>query len=162
MDVKTLRIILPLVPMILLAATVAAAFATHGWDVEATLFVDNPARKMENLIAPDVMAGDDAFKVSDVVISDDGRKISLEIEFRSPLNVPVTVKELSADIATERGSGRLSLQDEVKIPPKESATLEIAGPLDGAPSTMGTTQSPSNITMKLEIGGIIIEMAGMP
>jgi len=117
MNVKTLRIILPLVPMILLVAMVAAAFAAHGWDVEATLFAEDPARKMENLIAPDVMAGGDSFKVSDISISDDGRKISLEVEFRSPLNVPVTVKELSADIAADGGSSRLSLQDEVKILP---------------------------------------------
>ena len=53
MNVKTLRIILPLVPMILLVAMVAAAFAAHGWDVAGakeagmqTAFIARPGKAL--------------------------------------------------------------------------------------------------------------------
>lgn len=155
MGERILKIILPLIPMVLLVASVTAAFATHDWNVQATLFKDDPAKKLEKILSSGAVTEDEILKIEHIDLSDD--RITLDIKFHSPLGVPVTIKELSADITAGGAISTLGLRDYVEVPARGSAGLKIEGPLNETPS-MDQVPQLSNLTVKLAIGGIEMEV----
>ncbi|MEA3325399.1 MAG: hypothetical protein U9Q37_09780 [Euryarchaeota archaeon] len=159
MDEKTIRSAVPIVPAVLLIGCILAAFATHGWDMQATLFAEDPTEAAKSLTefgsgAPG--GGSEFFKFNDVDIS--GDRVTVKLDVQSPLNMPITVKELSADIPVGDGIGMVSLPDPVTIPAKGSASLNLEGTTPDA----GTIPDPHaqknpavrNIEMVLDISGI--------
>ncbi len=159
MDEKIIRSAVPIIPAILLIGCVLAAFATNGWDMQATLFAEDPARVAKSLTefgsgAPEERL--EFFKFNDADIS--GDRVTVKLEVQSPLNIPITVKELSADIPVGDGVGTISLPEPVTIPAKGSASLNLEGTV---PDT-GTISDPHvienqaahNINMVLDISGI--------
>jgi hypothetical protein len=159
MDEKIIRSAVPIIPAVLLIGCVLAAFATHGWDVQATLFAEDPAKTAKSLTefssgAPG--GGSEFFKFNDVDIS--GDRVTVKLEVQSPLNIPITVKELSAEIPVGGGVGMVSLPEPVTIPAKGQASLNLEGTTPDA----GTTSDPHamenpevrNMNMVLDISGI--------
>ena len=155
MGEKLLRFILPTIPLLLIGVCVMAAFAAHDWDVQRTLFADDPMKKMEQILSPGAISNRETIEIVNIDFSDGGDEIALDLMFHSPLNVPVTVTELAADIAIGNGVGTLRLADAVNVPAGGSAMINMEGQLDGVPS-MAEGQSISNLTMELMIGGITI------
>jgi len=158
MGEKLLKFILPTIPLILLGACVMAAFAAHDWDVQRTLFADDPMKKMEQILSPGTISNRETIEVINIDLSDGGDEIALDLMFHSPLNVSVTVTKISADIAIGNGVGTLHLSDEVNVPAGGSAMINMKGQLNGTSSIVGG-QSISNLTMELLIGGITIGIA---
>ena len=161
MDEKTIRSAVPIVPAVLLIGCILAAFATNGWDAQATLFAEDPAKTAKSLT--DFGSGasggggeSEFFKFNDVVIS--GDRVTVKLEVQSPLNIPITVKELSAEIPVGGGVGMVSLPEPVKIPAKGSASLNLEGtvPDAGTISDPHTMENPAvrDMNMVLDISGI--------
>lgn len=160
MGEKILKFILPTIPLILLGACVMAAFAAHDWDVQRTLFADDPMKKMEQILSPGAISNRETIELVNIDLSDGSDEIALDLMFHSPLNVPVTVTKISADITIGNSVGALRLADAVNVPAGGSAMINMEGQLDGTPSMAGA-QSISNLTMELLIGGITIGIEGV-
>ncbi|MEA1870154.1 MAG: hypothetical protein U9N09_08460 [Euryarchaeota archaeon] len=159
MDEKTIRSAVPIIPAVLLIGCILAAFATHGWDVQATLFAEDPAKTVKSLTefgsgAPG--GGSEFFKFNDVDIS--GDRVTVKLEVQSPLNIPITVKELSAEIPAGGGVGMVSLPEPVKIPAKGLASLNLEGTMPDARtiSDPHAMENPAvrNMNIVLDISGI--------
>ena len=159
MDEKIIRSAVPIIPAVLLIGCVLAAFATHGWDVQATLFAEDPAKTAKSLTefgsgAPG--GGSEFFKFNDVDIS--GDRVTVKLEVQSPLNIPITVKELSAEIPVGGGVGMVSLPEPVTIPAKGQVSLNLEGttPDAGTISDPHAMVNPAvrNMNMVLDISGI--------
>ena len=161
MDEKIIRSAVPIIPAVLLIGCILAAFATHGWDVQATLFAEDPAKTAKSLTefgsgVPGGKGGSEFFKFNDVDIS--GDRVTVKLEVQSPLNMPITVKELSAEIPVGGGVGMVSLPEPVTIPAKGSASLNLEGmmPDSGTISDPHAMENPAvrNMNMVLDISGI--------
>ncbi|MEA3282628.1 MAG: hypothetical protein U9Q68_08765 [Euryarchaeota archaeon] len=159
MDEKTIKSAVPIVPAVLLIGCILAAFATHGWDAQATLFAEDPTEAAKSLAefgsgAPG--GGSEFFKFNDVDISGDRTTVKLEVQ--SPLNIPITVKELSADIPVGDGISMVSLPEPVTIPAMGLASLDLEGATpDARPISdphSQKNQAVRNIEMVLDISGI--------
>ena len=159
MDEKTIGSAVPIVPAVLLIGCILAAFVTNGWDVQATLFAEDPAKTAKSLTefgsgAPG--GGSEFFKFNDVDIS--GDCVTVKLEVQSPLNMPITVKELSADIPVGDGVGTVSLPEPVIIPAKGQASLNLEGAMPDTQSIPDphAQKNPAvrNIEMVLDISGI--------
>jgi len=159
MGEKIIRSAVPIIPAVLLVGCILAAFATHGWDVQATLFVEDPAKTAKSLTefgsgAPG--GGSEFFKFNDVDLS--GDRVTVKLEVQSPLNMPITVKELSAEIPVGDGVGMISLPEPVTIPAKGQASLNLEGTMPDARtiSDPHATENPAvrNMNIVLDISGI--------
>ena len=159
MGEKIIRSAVPIIPAVLLIGCILAAFATHGWDVQATLFAEDPAKTAKSLTefgsgAPG--GGSEFFKFNDVDIS--GDRVTVKLEIQSPLNIPITVKELSAEIPVGGGVGMISLPEPVTIPAKGSASLNLEGTMPDARtlSDPHAMENPAvrNMNIVLDISGI--------
>jgi hypothetical protein len=80
----------------------------------------------------------------------------------SPLNVPVTIKELSVEFPLDGSSAILRLPEAVVVPAQGSANLELEGVLPEA-ETLPTPPSTEELTfgsikMTLDIGGIELHL----
>jgi len=159
-----LKAVLSAIPMILLIACVLAAFATQDWDVRATLFAEDPLKTAERLLPSKTGAETEFLEVTGFAISEDRSKLALEAVLHSPLNVPVKIKELSAEVILNGSTVAISLPSEVEIPVKGSASLKLEGPLPEVPPTLPSEEKPTstlcNMQMKLDISGIELEMEG--
>ena len=83
MDKKIIRSAVPIIPAVLLIGCILAAFATHGWDVQATLFAEDPAKTAKSLTEFSSRApggGSEFFKFNDVDISGDRVAVKLEVQ----------------------------------------------------------------------------------
>ncbi len=166
MSEKIVKAVISAIPTVILVVCVVAAFATQGWDVQATLVGDKPIEVLETLVpVPAESAVGEELKlleVTDFRLSDDGTKRILEAVFHSPLNVPVTIKELSADVIMDGNSYTVSLPNEVEIPAKGSASLTLEGALleVQTPSTLPSAGkfTLSNMRMTLDISGIELQI----
>ena len=164
MDEKIIKVAISIIPTILIIACVGAAFATHDWDMQATILGENPLQALERLM-PSGLAGDgeeEFLEVTDVRLSEDGTKLVLEAMLHSPLNVPVTIKELTAEFTLEGSTITICLPEEVKVPAQGSASLNLEGSLPVA-QTPSTLPSPEAFTldrmeMTLDIGGIELKL----
>jgi hypothetical protein len=165
MGEKIVRWVVPIIPTLLLVSCVVAAFATNGWDVKATLFAEDPAKIAESLTDFGPAAGSEPFKLNDFTIS--GDRVAIEIEINSPVNVPVMVEELSADIGIGESTSTISLQEPVTIPAKGSASLNLKGALpdiqaisDPRDLQLSSSGNPEirGMTMKLDVAGIKLEI----
>ncbi len=159
MDEKTIKSAVPIVPAILLIGCILAAFATHGWDAQATLFAEDPAEAAKSLteFGSGAPGGElEFFKFNDVDISGDRATVKLEVQ--SPLNIPITVKALSADIPVGDGISMVSLPEPVTIPAKGLASLDLEGATPDAQMVSDPhsqkNQAVRNIEMVLDISGI--------
>lgn len=157
MSEKIVKAVISTIPTVILVVCVVAAFATQGWDVQATLVGDNPIEVLEALVPAESAVGRELLEVTDFWLSDDGTKLVLEAVFHSPLNVPVTIKELSADIIMGDNSCTVSLPNDVEIPAKSSASLTLEGALPESLTSAGKF-TLSNMRMTLDISGIELQM----
>ncbi|KAB3543718.1 MAG: hypothetical protein C5617_007595 [ANME-2 cluster archaeon] len=159
MDEKVIRSAVPIIPAVLLIGCILAAFATHGWDMQATLFAEDPAKTAKSLteFGSGVPGeGSEFFKFNDVDIS--GDRVTVKLEIQSPLNMPITVKELSAEIPVGDGVGMVSLPEPVTIPAKGQASLNLEGTTPDAGTISDhhamENRAVRNMNMVLDISGI--------
>jgi hypothetical protein len=164
MSEKIIKVVISLIPTILIIACVGAAFATHDWDMQATVFGESPLQALESLL-PTGLAGDGAgefLEVTDVRLSEDGTKLVLEAVLHSPLNVPVTIKELTAESTLEGSTITIRLPDEVKVPAQGSANVMLEGslPVAQTPSMLPSAEAFTldRMEMTLDIGGIELKL----
>ncbi len=168
MSEKILRAVLSVIPTILLVVCVVAAFATQGWDVQRTIFAEDPLKTVERLMPFELGegAGEEFLEVTGFEISDGWHKLVIEVVLHSPLNVPVKIKELSAEGILDSSTVTVSLPGQVEVPAKGSASLKLEGSL---PRTQAQTQIPPflpsekkltlrSMNMTLEIRGIGLEV----
>ncbi len=159
MDEKVIRSAVPIIPAVLLIGCILAAFATHGWDVQATLFAEDPAKTAKSLteFGSGAPGGEsEFFKFNDVDIS--GDRVTVKLEIQSPLNMPITVKELSAEIPVGDGVGMVSLPEPVTIPAKGQASLNLEGTTPDSRTISDhhamENRAVRNMNMVLDISGI--------
>lgn len=164
MNERIVRWIVPIIPTILLVSCVVAAFATNGWDAKATFFAEDPTKIAESLTNFGQAAGSEPFKLNDYAIT--GNNIAAEIEINSPMNIPVIVEELSVYVGTGDNTSTISLPEQVTIPAKGSAILNLEGalpismisdPQDMQPSGSGNPEI-RGMSMKLDVAGIKLEI----
>lgn len=162
MNERIVRWIIQVIPTILLIGCIVAAFATNGWDVRATLFAEDPMETAKSLVDfnPDASGGGpEFFKVNDVSLS--GDRVTVELDIHSPINMPVTVEELSGDMPVGNGASTISLSEPVTIPAKGSANLNLEGALDitaiSDPHSL-ENQAIRNVSMTLNIAGIRLKV----
>lgn len=169
MDEKILKVVLSAIPTILLVICVVAGFATNGWDVQAALFSEDPQEIVERLLPSEMGAEAGFIEVTGFAISEDLSKLTIEAVLRSPLNVPVKIKELSAELILYGSPVTISLPGEVEIPAKGSASLKLEGSLPAVPAQtqmpltlpsakQSTPTNIRNVKMKLDISGIELEI----
>ncbi len=159
MNEKIIRWIIQVIPTILLIGCIVAAFATNGWDVQETLFAEDPLETAKSLMDfnPDASGGGaEFFKVNDFNLSKD--RVTVELEIHSPLNMPVTVEELSGAMPVGNGISTISLSEPVTIPAKGSASLNLKGALPDIAAVSDPhslkSQAICNLSMTLDIAGI--------
>lgn len=163
MNEKIIRWIIQVIPTILLIGCIVAAFATNGWDVQATLFAEESIETAQSLVDfnPDASGGGgEFFKVNDFNLSKD--RVTVKLEIHSPLNMPVTVEELSGDLPVGNGASTISLLEPVTIPAKGSADLNLKGELPDIKSFSDPhsleSQAIRNMSMTLDIAGIKLKV----
>ncbi len=164
MTEKIIKVVISLIPTILIIACVGVAFATHGWDMQATIIGENPLEALQRLL-PTGLAGDgeeEFLEVTDVRLSEDGTKLVLEVALHSPLNVPVTIKELTAEFTLDGSTITIRLPDEVKVPAQGSASLNLEGSLPEVqiPPTLPSAEAFTleKMEMTIDIGGIELKL----
>ena len=163
MNKRLVRWVIQVIPTIILIGCVVAAFATNGWNVQATLFAEDPMETAKSLVDfnPDASGGGpEFFKVNDFNRS--GDRVTVELEIHSPLNMPVTVEELSGDMPVGNGASTISLSEPVTIPAKGSASLNLEGAMPDITAIAGphSLKSPAihNLSMTLDIAGIRLKV----
>jgi len=167
MGEKIIKVVISLIPTILIIACAGAAFATHDWDMQATILGENPLEALERLM-PTGLAGDgeeEFLEVTDVRLSEDSTKLVLEVALHSPLAVPVTIKELTAEIELEGSTVAIHLPEEVAIPAQGSANVTLEGslPVAQTPSTLPSAEAFTldRMEMTLDIGGIELKLENL-
>jgi hypothetical protein len=163
MSEKIIRAVLPVIPTILLITCVVAAFAVNDWNVQATLFPEDPHKTMERLLPFELGAETELLEDVDLKLSEDRSKLTFEAVLHSPLKVPITIKEMSAEVILDGNTVFISLPSEVEIPAQGSARLKLEGSLaEVEVSTQLPEEMPTpdirNMRMKLDIRGIELEM----
>ena len=160
MSEKRLKVVLSAIPTVLLIVCLVAAFSAQGWNVQATIFAGDPLELVEKLLLSEIGTEEELLKVTGYGLSEDGSKLILKAVFHSPLNVPIEIKEMSADLSWRGITCSINLPEEVEVPAKGSADLELEGSLSAVqfPSTLSSVDGISNMNMRLEIGGIGIEL----
>jgi len=164
MNERIVRWIVPIIPTLLLVSCVVAAFATNGWDAKATFVAEDPTKIAESLANFGQAAGSEPFKLNDYSIT--GNRIAAEIEINSPMNIPVIVEELLVYVGAGDSTSTISLPEQVTIPAKGSAILNLEGalpismtsdPQDMQPSGSGNPEI-RGMSMKLNVAGIKLEI----
>lgn len=163
MNERIVRWVIQVIPTVLLIGCIVAAFATNGWNVQATLFAEDPVETAKSLVDfnPDASGGgQEFFKVNDVSLS--GDRVTVEIEIHSPINMPVTVEELSGDMPVGNGASTISLSEPVTIPAKGSANLNLEGALPDITAISDPhsleSQAIRNVSMTFDIAGIRLKV----
>ena len=157
MNEKSLKRLLSTIPIILIIICILAAFATQDWDLRSTLFPEDPQKTVESLLPLNPTAETEFLEFKDFVISEDGSKLLLELMLHSPLNVSMTIEELSAELAMENEIVIISLPGKVEVPANGSVSLKLEGGLPKAGMPMvpsEETLSFRNIKMKLDVEGM--------
>jgi hypothetical protein len=161
MDEKIIRIAVSIIPTIIIIACIMAAFATHGWDVRATLLGEQSLQALE-LFSPEDFSGEEAlFEVTGFMLSEDRTKLILEAVFHSPINLPVTIKEMRAEFILDGCTVVTHLPSEVQVPARGSRSLTLEGlPAADGPSTFPSAEklTPQSMMMTVDIGGIIVKI----
>jgi hypothetical protein len=167
MSEKIIKMVISIIPTILIIACVGAAFATHDWNMQATILGENPLQALERLM-PSGLAGDggeEFLEVTDVRLSEDGTKLFLEAALHSPLAVPVTIKELTAEVELEGSTVAIHLPEEVAIPAQGSVNVTLEGslPVAQTPSTLPSAEAFTldRMEMTLDIGGIELKLGNL-
>ena len=162
MSEKIIRAVLPVVPTILLITCVVAAFAINDWNVQATLLAESPQKTMEKLLPFEPGAETELFEDVDFKLSEDRSKLTFEAVLHSPLKVPITIKEMSAEFILNNSTVTLSLPEQVEVPAKGSARLKLEGSLaeleEPIPTQLPEEMPVRNMRMKLDIRGIELEI----
>ncbi len=164
MSKKIIRAVLPVIPTILLITCIVAAFAVQDWNVQGTIFgEENPLKKAEELLPFESGAETELLEDVDLKISEDRSKLIFEAVLHWPLNVPVTIKEMSAEVLLDGNAVNISLPSEVEIPAKGSKRLKLEGSLAEVevPSQLSEempTPNIRNMKMTLNIRGIELEI----
>ncbi len=158
MSEKLLRAVIPIIPLLIIIGCVGAAFAAHGWDVQAMILGEKPLKALERLIPAESDTERELLEVTDLQRAEDGNKVVLAAVFHSPLNMPVTIKELSTEFILEGSPVTVRLADEVEVPPQGSASLELEGSLSEAQASLtlppAETITLRNLKMTVDIDGI--------
>lgn len=163
MSEKIIRAVLPMIPTILLIICIVAAFAVNDWNVQATLLAESPQKTVERLLPFEHGAETELLEDVSFKLSEDRRKLTFEAVLHSPLKVPITIKEMSAEVILDGSTVFISLPSEVEIPAQGSAGLKLEGSLAEVevltqlPEEMPTPDI-RNMKMKLDIEGIELEM----
>ena len=162
MSEQAVRAIVPIIPLILIFGCVGTAFATHDWDVQATLVGEQPLEALERLVPTESDVDGEVLEVKDFQLADNGTKLMLEVVLHSPLNVPVTIKELSTEFALAGGVVTLRLPEKVEIPAQGSVSLTLEGALPEMqdPFTLPSAETFAFRGMKLtlDVYGIELEL----
>ena len=173
-----LGVLLFMLSLSLAVVPIVMAFSAHGWDPKATLLGDsNPIETqfgdLQNLNLENMFGNPDFGNLSNLGLTDllsllQGGPINITIPVTSPLNFPITVKNISGNlVCREHGItlGYFQLANEVQFPAYGSNVLTIAGSANTAEAladvaTHGGWPNNTgfeNVTLKLEIYGIVIE-----
>jgi hypothetical protein len=136
MSEQAVRAIVPIIPLILIFGCVGAAFATHDWDVQATLVGEQPFEALGRLVPAESNVDGEVLEFTDFQLADNNTKLMLEVTLHSPVNVPVTIKELSTEFALAGSTVTLRLPQEVEVPAQGSASLTLAGSLPEMQDTL--------------------------
>ena len=163
MSEKIIRAVLPVIPTILLITCIVAAFAVNDWNVQATLLAESPQKTVERFLPFEPGAETELFEDVSFKLSEDRSKLTFEAVLHSPLKVPITIKEMSAEVILDGSTVFISLPSEVDIPAQGSARLKLEGSLAEVevltqlPEEMPTPDI-RNMKMKLDIRGIELEI----
>ena len=158
MDEKKIRFVLSTIPSILLVVCIVAAFATHGWNVRTTLFSEDPLKTVERLLPFEFDAETEFLEVKGIELAEGGSKFAIEAVIHSPLNVPMTIEELSAEVVVGNSTSTISLPGKVEIPAKGSSSIKLEGSLPKAGMPSGAEPKVRNMKMKLDITGLKLEV----
>ena len=165
MGEKIIKLVISLIPTIIIIACVAAAFATHGWDVKATLLGEQSLKALD-IFSPEGFSGEEAlFEVTDLKLSEDRTTLILDAVFHSPLNLSVTIKEMQGEFELEGSTVTIYLPEEVAIPAQGSANVMLEGslPVAQTPSTLPSAEAFTldRMEMTLDIGGIELKLGNL-
>ena len=160
MSEKIARAILRVIPTFLLITCIVAAFAVQDWNVERTIFgEEDPLKKAGELLPFESVAETELLEDVNLKFSEDRSKLIFEAVLNWPLNVPLTIKEMSAEVLLDGNVVNISLPSEVDIPAKGSERLKMERSLAEAEvPTEISTQNISNMKMILDIRGIELEI----
>lgn len=158
MDEKKMVFVLSAIPAILLVGCIVAAFATHGWNVRTTLFSEDPLKTVERLLPFEFDAETEFLEVKGIELAEGGSKFAIEAVIHSPLNVPMTIEELSAEVVVGNSTSTISLPGKVEIPAKGSSSIKLEGSLPKAGMPSGAEPKIRNMKMKLDITGLKLEV----
>jgi hypothetical protein len=161
---KIIRALVPIIPVIFLIGCVGAAFATHNWDIQATLFGENPLQAVERFLPDEMSTGAEPFEVTNVTL--EGRnKVVVGMIIHSPLTVPVKIKELTAEFSLDGSPIRMSLPEEVTIPAQGSASVILEGLLPEAqrPPEAELTKAfvLESMELILDAGGVELKLGNL-
>jgi hypothetical protein len=136
MSEQAVRAIIPIIPLILIFGCVGTAFATNDWDVQATLMGEQPFEAFGTLVPAESDGDGEVLEFTDFQLADNDTKLMLEVTLHSPLNVPVTIKELSTEFALAGSAVTLCLPEEVEVPAQGSVSLTLEGALPEMQDTL--------------------------
>jgi len=175
---KILGALLFMLSLSLAVVPIIAAFSAHGWDPMATLLGDsNPIETqfgdLQNLNLKNMFGNPDFGNLANLGLADllsllQGGPINVTIPVTSPLNFPITVKNISGNLVSKDNNvtlGYFQLVNEVQFPAYGSKVLTIAGNINTAEALADVENHkgwPKNIdfensSLKLDIYGIVIE-----
>ena len=165
MSEKIIKVVIPIIPTILIIACVGAAFATHDWDMQATILGENPLEALESFTPSELNATAEPLEIINFTFSEEEDKVVLEAVLHSPLNVPVTIKEMQAEFELEGSTVAIHLPEEVAIPAQGSVSVTLEGSLSEVqtPPTLPSAEAFTleEMEMTIDIGGIEVKLGDL-
>ena len=165
MGEKIIKLVISLIPTILIIACVGAAFATHDWDMQATILGENPLEALESFMPSEMNATEEPLEIINFTFSEEENEVVLEAVLHSPLNVPVTIKEMQAEFELEGSTVTIHLPEEVAIPAQGSASITLEGSLpplqDQLTYPSAENLTPRSMTMTVDVGGIEVKFENL-
>lgn len=141
---------------------VLIAFSANDWDVQSTIFPEDPQKTVERILPFGADSQAEFFEVVAYELSEDKSNILIEIMVHSPLAVPIKIEDFSAEVDFGDGISLLTLVNEIEVPANGSESLTLNCPV---PKTLVSPESASeisptfhNMSIKLVVEGIEMEV----
>jgi hypothetical protein len=163
MTERILRAIVPLIPALIIVVCVSSAFAAHGWDVQATLIGEDPLAALERLVPAEAEFGEEPIELHEITLSENGTKLVLNATLHSPLNVPVTIKEIVVQIALNGTDISLRMPEAVTVPAQGTANVRLEGALPEPSDWLARLDQLTirSIRITVDVSGIELQLEGL-
>ena len=120
---------------------------------------------MERFLPGAMSTEGEPLEITDFTFSEESGKVVIGVVFHSPLTLPVTIKELTAEFSLDGNTIIMNLPEEVTIPAQGSASFTLEGLLPEGQSPPAVESTEAFVLKKteltLDVGGIELKLGNL-